>query len=140
MESDHDIILFDGICNLCSRSVALVIRSDPGGRFRFAALQSRTARARLQECCPERAEAATGSLGSIVLIQAGRCFERSDAVLRIASRLRFPWPLLGTLRLIPRPLRDWGYDRLARKRYRWFGRRDVCLVPTPALHARFLDD
>ncbi|MBK8229467.1 MAG: DUF393 domain-containing protein [Candidatus Eisenbacteria bacterium] len=139
MESNHDIILFDGVCNLCRGSVALVVRNDPGGRFRFAARQSPAARALLAKCGGGRVDAASGSPESIVLIQNGTCFDRSEAILRIASRLGFPWRLLGLFRLIPRPLRDRAYDQVARGRYRWFGRRDSCLIPTPDLRARFLD-
>ena len=76
---------------------------------------------------------------SIVLIDEGRLFTRSTAALRIARRLRFPWPLLYGLIVVPRPLRDFLYDWVARNRYRWFGKRDSCMLPTPELRARFLE-
>lgn len=124
MESNHDIILFDGVCNLCRGSVALVVRNDPGGRFRFAARQSPAARALLAKCGGGRVDAASGSPESIVLIQNGTCFDRSEAILRIASRLGFPWRLLGLFRLIPRPLRQG---------VRPGGARPVPVVRTPGL-------
>jgi predicted DCC family thiol-disulfide oxidoreductase YuxK len=75
----------------------------------------------------------------VVLIEEGRVFTGSAAVLRIARRLRFPWPLAASMLMIPRPLRDWIYARVARRRYRWFGKREHCVVPTPALRSRFID-
>ncbi len=128
------LILFDGVCNLCNASVQFVLRRDPRARFRFAALQSTAGRAAL---------ARAGVLGtvpdSIVLVHRGTVRTRSAAALAIARGLRFPWPLLTVLWLVPYPLRDLVYDWIARNRYRWFGKRETCQVPTPALRARFLD-
>jgi predicted DCC family thiol-disulfide oxidoreductase YuxK len=76
---------------------------------------------------------------TIVLVEDGRRYERSAAVLRIARQLRAPWPLLFAFIVVPRPLRDWAYDAVARRRYRWFGRRETCMVPTPELRARFVE-
>ena len=128
------VILFDGECNLCSRSVQFIIKRDPRARFRFAALQS-PAGQRLLEACGADARGAD----SVVLLEGASCYTRSDAALRIARRLSGAWPLLGTLAVVPRPLRDRVYDAIARNRFRWFGRADACLVPTPALRERFLD-
>lgn len=128
------LILFDGTCNLCNGAVQFVLKRDPRGRFRFAALGSAAGRAAL---------AATGVAGplpdSIVLVADGRVRTRSAAALAIARGLRLPWPLLSVFWLVPYPLRDLVYDWIARNRYRWFGKRDECWVPTPALRARFLD-
>ena len=128
------VILFDGVCNLCNGAVQFVIARDPGARLQFAALQSPAA---------ARLVASAGSRhalpDSIVLVEDGRLWTRSTAALRIARHLRFPWPAAYALIAVPRPLRDWVYDLVARNRYRWFGRRDVCMVPTPALRARFLE-
>jgi predicted DCC family thiol-disulfide oxidoreductase YuxK len=129
----QSVLLFDGVCTLCSRSVRFVIERDPAGRFQFAPLQSEAAR-RLLEKAPEPLP------DSLVLLEDGRLFTRSTAVLRIARGLRFPWPLGYAFVAVPRPLRDWVYDILAGHRYRWFGRRDVCMVPTPELRSRFLND
>ena len=126
------VILFDGECNLCNGAVAFVARRDPKGRFRFASLQSPVASRLL-------AGAARPLPDSIVLLEKGRVHTRSGAALRIALGLRSLWPLLGVLLLVPWPVRDWVYDWVARRRYRWFGRREACLVPTPELRARFLE-
>ena len=128
------VILFDGVCNLCNGFVQFVIARDPAGRFQFAALQSDSARRLLA-----RLDGLGGIPDSIVLVDNGRVYTRSAAALRIARGLPFPWSLARALIVVPRPLRDWLYDRVARHRYRWFGRKDVCVVPTPDLRARFLE-
>ena len=127
------IVLFDGVCNLCNGVVRFVIARDPAGRFRFAPLQAETAQPLIRA-----AGGLHGASDSIVLIEGDRLYTRSSAALRIARHLSFAWPLLYVLMAVPRPLRDWGYDVVARRRYRWFGRRDACMVPTPELRARFL--
>ncbi|MBX3461866.1 MAG: DUF393 domain-containing protein [Planctomycetes bacterium] len=128
------LILFDGDCNLCHGAVQFVLRRDPGGRFRFASLQSAAGRAAL-------AAAASGVRlpDSIVLVHRGRVRTKSGAALAIARGLRWPWPLAAVFWLVPFPLRDAVYDWVARHRYRWFGKRQECWLPTPALRARFLD-
>lgn len=137
MNQRNPIVLFDGVCNLCSASVRFIVRNDPGARFRFASLQGDTGR---RLCADHGVEApAEAAPDSIVLLEDGRALVRSDAALAIAARLRFPWPLLGALRIVPRPLRDWAYRSVARNRYRWFGRTEACMVPTPELRSRFID-
>jgi predicted DCC family thiol-disulfide oxidoreductase YuxK len=126
--------LFDGVCNLCNRFVQFVIEHDPDGRFQFAALQSAAARRVLTGYHP-----LSPVPDSVVLVEDGRVFTGSTAALRIARGLRFPWTLAAALLAIPRPLRDWIYAFVARRRYRWFGQREHCMVPTPALRSRFLD-
>jgi predicted DCC family thiol-disulfide oxidoreductase YuxK len=127
------VLLFDGVCTLCNGFVRFVIDRDPAGRFQFAPLQSDAAR-RVLGAAPQPLP------DSLVLVENGRLFTRSTAALRVARGLRFPWPLAYLFVAVPRPVRDWLYDAVARNRYRWFGRRDVCMVPTPELRARFLDD
>ncbi len=129
------MILFDGVCNVCSGFVQFVIAHDPAGRFRFAALQSDAARRLLRQ--PDAAGRA--SLASVVLVEGDQVFTQSTAALRIARGLGLPWRLAYGLIAVPRPLRDWVYDVVARHRYQWFGQRDACLVPTPQVRARFLD-
>jgi len=128
-------ILFDGVCNLCNGFVQFVIARDPGARFRFAALQSPRAAALLRE-----ARHTAPLPDSIVLVEGDRIYVRSAAALRILRGLRFPWPMAFALILLPRFLRDRIYDAIAARRYRWFGRREVCMVPTPDLQKRFLSD
>lgn len=127
------MVLFDGVCNLCNRSVAFIIARDPTARFYFAPLQSEAAQRLLRQA------EITGEIpDSVALIEDGRLYTRSTAALRIARQLRFPWPLFYALIVLPRRLRDAGYDFIARHRYRWFGRRDACMMPTPELRRRFL--
>jgi predicted DCC family thiol-disulfide oxidoreductase YuxK len=128
------VILFDGVCNLCNGFVQFVIARDPAARFRFAALQSDSARRLLA-----RLDGLGGIPDSVVLVDRGRVYTRSSAALRIARELPFPWSLAHALIVVPQPLRDWVYDRVARHRYQWFGRKDVCMMPTPDLRARFLE-
>lgn len=127
-------MLFDGDCNLCNGSVKFILRRDRRGRFQFASLQSAAGRQALA------AVGATGPLpDSIVLVRDGRVAMKSAAALQIARGLRWPWPLLAVFWLVPRPLRDLVYDWIARHRYRWFGKNEACLVPSPELRSRFLD-
>ena len=122
------------MCNLCTGAVQFVLERDRADRFDFASLQSAAARRLLGE-----AGAPAVLPDSIVLLDEQGLHTRSDAALRIAARLRQPWPLLRAFRILPKGLRDWAYDFVARRRHRWFGTRDACLVPTPELRGRFLD-
>lgn len=126
-------ILFDGVCNLCHRFVRFVILRDPHAHFRFAPLTSPAARSLLRE-----SGVAEPLPDSMVLIENGRVYFRSDAQLRIVRRLRFPWPLFYAFVVVPRFIRDRVYDTIAAGRYRWFGRRETCMVPTADLVSRFL--
>ena len=128
------VVLFDGICNLCNGSVRFVIERDPHKHFQFAPLQSETATTLIGRTADPLAMP-----DSIVLVDDGRLYVRSTAALRIARRLRFPWPLLWVFMVVPRPLRDWVYDVIARHRYGWFGKRDTCMVPTKEIRDRFLE-
>ena len=137
-DAEHPtIILFDGACNLCSGAVRFVIARDPHAQCRFASLQSSAARAACAKVGYDLPASATPS--TIVVIEGGRALERSDAALAIASRMSFPWPMFGVIRVLPRGLRDALYRFAARNRYRWFGRADACLVPRVELKERFLD-
>jgi len=128
------LVLFDGVCNLCNGVVQFIIARDPHGRFQFAALQSAAARRVIEE------HGASDRLpDAIVLVEDGRLYTRSTAALRIARRLTFPWPLTVVLLAVPRPLRDWVYALFASRRYRWFGRRETCMMATPELRARFIE-
>ncbi|MEQ9103734.1 MAG: thiol-disulfide oxidoreductase DCC family protein [Rhodothermales bacterium] len=130
----HPIILFDGVCNLCNASVNFVIDRDPHAVFRFGALQSEEGRRVLAQSRVDEAW-----LDSIVLIDGDGVHTASDAALRIASRMPFPWSWLRVFRIVPRALRDAVYHWVARNRYRWFGKQETCRIPTPELQARFID-
>jgi predicted DCC family thiol-disulfide oxidoreductase YuxK len=133
----HPVVLFDGVCNLCNGTVQFVIKRDPRAIFRFGALQS-GAGSGLVTRAIGRSLPAASPIDTILLIERDRLYARSTAVLRIVRKLRFPWPLLFGLVIIPRPIRDSVYDLIARRRYRWFGRQEICMVPTPDLRARFI--
>jgi len=130
-------ILFDGVCNLCNGFVQFVIRHDARGHFRFAALQSEAAQA-LLDAHGQPLTPALADPDSVVLLDRGRVYTHSAAVLRIAARLDGGWRWLALARVFPAFLRDAVYRWVARHRYRWFGRQDSCMLPTPELKARFL--
>lgn len=127
------ILLFDGVCNLCHGSVRFVLRHERGPVLRFCALESAAGTQLLRDH-----GLATDYRGSLVLIEAGSAFVKSDAALRVASYLNWPWSWGRAGVVFPRGLRDWAYDFIARNRYRWFGRSDACLLPTADLKLRFL--
>ncbi|HLU82279.1 MAG TPA: thiol-disulfide oxidoreductase DCC family protein [Trueperaceae bacterium] len=131
----ESVILFDGVCNLCNGAVLFIIDRDPRQRFLFAPLQSDFA---VELLAAIDQEAPVADADSIVLIEDGRVYQRSEAALRIAKQLRSPWPLLRVFALVPTGLRDRVYDLVARNRYRWFGRQEECRVPTPELRQRFM--
>jgi predicted DCC family thiol-disulfide oxidoreductase YuxK len=134
MTEDGTIMVFDGICNLCSATVRFVLRHDKRGRIRFASMQSRAGRELLRH---HGLDASTTE--TFLLIKGSRAYLRSDAVLEIAKDLG-GWRWLRVLRLLPRAPRDWLYTTVARNRYRWFGKRTTCYAPTFEQRARFLTD
>lgn len=133
MSSEAPIIVFDGVCLLCSRWVGFVLRHDRSGRICFAAMQSKQGRALLLQHGLDPDDPM-----SFLYVADGRGQTGSDAILSIVAAFGGAWRLVAALRLIPRRLRDAGYRQLARNRYRWFGRRDTCLIPDASTAARFL--
>ncbi len=143
MPSDHppaqvdpavpDVVVFDGVCVLCSGWVHFLLRHDQRGRYRFAAMQTPAGRALLQAHGLDPDDPL-----SLLLVQGDHARRDSDAVIAVLTGLGGPWRLAGALRLLPRPLRDVGYRWLARNRYRWFGRREACLLPPDHVRDRFL--
>ena len=130
---NYSIILFDGVCNLCTWSVQFIIKRDPQGRFRFASMQSPTGQRLLKDCGlnPETTD-------TFVLIEGQSHFTKSDAILKVATYLSGIWPLFRLFSLIPRPIRDPAYHLIARNRYTWFGKRNTCMIPSKELLVRFL--
>jgi predicted DCC family thiol-disulfide oxidoreductase YuxK len=126
-------VIFDGVCNLCARSVQFILRHESAPRFLFTPLQS-PAGARLLTSHGFL----THDVGSFVLISDGIVYTRSAAALRIAGHLKGGLRLLRALWIVPRPLRDLLYDFIAKNRYSWFGKAETCMVPTPELKARFM--
>jgi predicted DCC family thiol-disulfide oxidoreductase YuxK len=127
------IFLFDGVCVLCSRSVAFVLKHERAPVIRFVAIQSGEGRALASRHCinPDNPE-------TFLFIENGIALPKSDGIAVLASHLRAPWSWISrAIRILPRPVRDWFYDRIARNRYRIFGKRESCLIPTPETRQRF---
>lgn len=128
------VILFDGVCNLCSSSVQYVIRHDPRRRFRYASLQSAFAgKALAKHQLPVEGHT------TFILLENDTFYTRSTAALKVARRLSGPVKLLYIFILLPKFIRDAVYNFIAKNRYRWFGRRSECWLPTPELKTLFLD-
>ena len=127
------VVLFDGVCNLCSASVQMVIRHDPRGVFRFASQQSDIGRELMS------AHGLSSELRTVLLIEDGVVYTESDAALRIAREMGWPWKLAWSGRFVPKMVRDAAYRLIARNRYVLFGKKNACWLPTPELRARFLD-
>ena len=130
----EQIVIFDGVCNLCSHSAQFILRHDRLRAFKLATAQSATGRALLIDRSLDPDE-----LETFVLLKQGRIYVRSDAALEIAKELDWPWRALAVLRVIPRMFRDPLYNVVARNRYRWFGKMDQCMVPTEKIRSRFVE-
>ena len=128
------VILFDGVCNLCNGSVIFIIKRDAQSKLKFASLQSEYGIQQMQ-----RFNLSTSVLNSVLLIKEGRLFQKSNAALEIASMLDGIWPWLYVFKIIPRFMRDVIYDAIAKNRYRWFGKKEECMIPTPDMKARFIN-
>lgn len=128
------VVFFDGVCNLCARSVQFIIRHDPVAYFCFASLQSAAGQEAVAAIASQRGKAPD----AVVLLRQGRYYTGSDAAVRIARHLSGGWRLLSLLRFVPRLVREPVYRFIARHRYRWFGKKQSCWLPSPALKNRFL--
>ncbi|MFC4096686.1 thiol-disulfide oxidoreductase DCC family protein [Euzebyella saccharophila] len=134
METTKQIILFDGVCNLCNNAVQFVIKRDKKDVFRYAALQSEVG----QQLTKERG-IDTSKVDSIILIDPGTAYyTKSTAALEIGKKLRGYRGLSSILLWIPSTIRDIVYDFIAKNRYKWYGKKDQCMIPTPELKAKFL--
>jgi predicted DCC family thiol-disulfide oxidoreductase YuxK len=129
----HKIILFDGVCNLCNESVKIVIKNDKKDIFQFTALQSDLGIKMATQYGIDIAKT-----DSILLIDQDRIHVKSTAALRIARHLSGGYPLLYGFMIVPSFIRNWVYDIIAKNRYKWFGRKDSCMIPTPELKNKFL--
>lgn len=128
----HRIVLFDGECNFCSSSVQFIIKRDRKGYFKFASLQSDVG------IKLKRQYHAAENLDSIVLIDSDKIYYKSDAALRICRNLDGIWKIFSVLIIIPRSLRDILYDLIAKNRYKWFGKKEQCMIPNQEMRDRFL--
>ncbi|MCM3139364.1 thiol-disulfide oxidoreductase DCC family protein [Bacillus safensis] len=135
MHSTHppQLILFDGVCNVCSGAVQFVIKRDPKERMMFASLQSDTGQRILKENGLPLEE-----FNSFIYIEKGTLYTKSTGILKAARHLKgiYRWSFL--LLAIPRPIRDWFYQLIAKNRYKWFGQKTSCMMPTPDIQKRFL--
>ncbi len=129
-----EVVLFDGVCNLCNGSVLFIIERDPEAKFSFASLQSPFGQSQLKKF-----GLPIDKLNTIFLIKGEKFFRKSDAALEIAKGMNGLWPVLYVFKIIPRFIRNFFYDLIAKNRYRWFGKQAACMVPTPELKARFID-
>lgn len=130
---EHPIVLVDGVCHFCQGVTKWIIKRDPKGKYHFASLQSDVAKRLL-----EQGRLPIDRMDTFVLIEDGKYYTRSTAALKLAKGLKFPYPLLYGFVIIPRPLRDAVYGVIARNRYRWFGKDEVCMLPSPDIKDRFL--
>lgn len=136
MEDGKKIVLFDGVCNLCNRTIQRIIKRDQNDVFRFAALQSEVGKKLVSERNID-----TKKVDSIILIEPGVAYYvKSDAALQIGRQLKGYRTISRLLNLIPSGLRNIVYDLLARNRYSWYGKKDQCMIPTPELKVKFLSD
>lgn len=131
----NKLILFDGVCNLCNTSVQYIIQHDKKNVFLFAALQNETGKKILQ-----KHQIDITKIDSIILYDAEKGVStKSTAALKIAYHLAFPHPILNFFLIIPPFIRNWVYDYIAKNRYKWFGKKESCWIPTPELKSKFLD-
>lgn len=133
MEEPYSIILFDGECNLCNGAVDFVIRRDANHHFRYASLQSEIGRSMLKEHGKN-----PDILDTIILVSGKKVYMRSSAAIRVCNKLGSLWPLMNVFLIVPSPIRDVVYDWIAKNRYKWFGKRDTCRLPTAEELALFL--
>ena len=130
---NNSIILFDGHCNLCNSSVNFIIDRDPEKRFKFTSLQSE-----IGEEISNKYKIDKSKTDSVILVEADRVYTKSSAALKIAKYLRGIWKLAYVFIIIPKFIRDFFYDIIAKNRYKWFGKKNECRLPTPELKERFL--
>lgn len=131
---NNPIILFDGVCNLCNRSIQFVLKHDKQKHFRFAALQSAAGQALLKKYnLPETI------FNSFVLIKDGKLYLKSTAALIVAKELNGPIKILYAFIIVPAFIRNAVYNLIAKNRYKWFGKKDSCMIPTPDIQSRFLN-
>jgi len=135
LPNDKSLILFDGVCNLCNTSVQFVIKHDTKNKYLFAPLQSNIGQAIIRKYNLD-----TSKTDSILLYSNTKGLKaKSTAALIIAANLGFPTNMLGVFLIVPTFIRNWVYDFVAKNRYKWYGKKEACMIPTPELKAKFLD-
>jgi len=129
----NKIILFDGVCNFCNSSVQFIIKRDPNAKFNFASMQGDAGKELLNN------HSLNDYNSSFVYIDEDKAYVKSTAALRICKDLKGFWKLCYLFIIIPAPIRNFFYNILANNRYKWFGKRDSCMIPSPDVRKRFLD-
>lgn len=131
---DNKVILFDGVCNLCNGAITFIIKRDKKDVFRYAPLQSE-----IGKKLAAKHDIDLQKVDSIILMTNNKAVSKSTAALRIAQQLSGAWPLFIVFLIVPTFIRNGVYDFIARNRYKWFGKKDACMIPTPELKSKFLD-
>ena len=131
---DQSIVLFDGVCNLCNGAVQFIIRHDKRKNFVFASLQSDEGQKLLKQY-----NFPVNELNTFILIEEGKAYTRSTGALKVAKKLNGLLPILSGFLILPASFRDGIYNWVGKNRYKWFGKKDECMIPTPELKARFLN-
>ena len=131
----YKVILFDGVCNLCNGTVNFIIKRDKKQMFRYVTLQSNYAKNMLDKADKTKVK----GMDSVLLFEEGKIYYKSTAALKIARDLPGFWKLFYTFIVIPVPLRDIIYDYIAKNRYKWFGKKEECMIPTEEIKELFLD-
>lgn len=133
LPKDKAVILFDGVCNVCNGFVQFMIPRDPKGYFKFASLQSEIGQQILKAY-----DLPAEELSTVILVEGGKVYTHSDVAIRASRHMSGLWPAFSIFSVVPRFLRDGIYNWIARNRYRWFGQREQCMIPTPDIRQRFL--
>ncbi|OIJ14060.1 thiol-disulfide oxidoreductase [Anaerobacillus arseniciselenatis] len=128
----NNIVLFDGECNFCDRSVHFIIKRDKKALYKFASIQSSAGQNIIKKY------GVPTNVDSLVVVETERFYLKSTAALKICKNLDGVWKLFYSLLIVPRPLRDFIYEFIARNRYKWFGKKDKCMVPSAEIRKRFL--
>lgn len=132
--SKKPIVLFDGVCNLCNTTIQYIIKRDKKNQFYFASLQGSTGQRLLQEF-----QLPVNTFNSFVLVEGDKVYTKSTGALKVLKKLGGVWTLVYAFIIVPPFIRDAAYNLVSKNRYRWFGKREYCMIPTPELKARFLD-
>jgi len=132
---NYQVVLFDGVCNLCDNAVTFIINHDKHDTFRFCPLQNAEADLLLKDRGLDKDD-----VDSIILVTKDDVYVKASAALRISQKLDKGWPLLAMFRAIPKFISNGVYDFVARNRYGWFGKKDNCMIPTPELKNKFIGE
>lgn len=134
MNASNPVILFDGVCNLCNHIVQFIIKRDKKKQFLFASLQGKTGQDVLKKF-----NLSANDFNSFIILEGDKIYTRSTGALRMLKKLGGGWKLFYGFIIVPKFIRNAVYNWIARNRYKWYGKRDECMIPTPELKERFLD-